>query len=59
MSSSTPTTEIVFAGTDGGGLTELDDYEKVGGLQALRRARAMTPDEIGRASCRERVCNDV
>ena len=44
MSSTTP--EIVFAGTDGGALTELDDYEKVGGLQALRRARAMTPDEI-------------
>ena len=44
MSSTTP--EIVFAGTDGGALTELDEYEKVGGLQALRRARAMTPDEI-------------
>ena len=44
MSSTTP--EIVFAGTDGSALTELDDYEKVGGLQALRRARAMTPDEI-------------
>jgi NADH-quinone oxidoreductase subunit F len=44
VSSTTP--EIVFAGTDGSALTELDDYEKVGGLQALRRARAMTPDEI-------------
>jgi len=44
VSSTTP--EIVVAGTDGGALTELDEYEKVGGLQALRRARAMTPDEI-------------
>jgi NADH-quinone oxidoreductase subunit F len=38
--------EIVFAGTDGGALTELTGYEAVGGLAALRRARAMTPDEI-------------
>ena len=38
--------EIVFAGTDGGALTELADYEAVGGLTALRRAREMTPDEI-------------
>ena len=39
-------TEIVFAGTEGAALTELADYEKVGGLSALRRALAMTPDEI-------------
>ena len=38
--------EIVFGGTDGGALTELADYEKVGGLAALRRALGMTPDEI-------------
>jgi NADH-quinone oxidoreductase subunit F len=38
--------EVVFAGTDGGALTELSAYEQVGGLQALRRARGMTPDEI-------------
>ena len=43
---STAAPEIVFAGTDGGALTELADYEKVGGLEALRRAREMTPDEI-------------
>jgi NADH-quinone oxidoreductase subunit F len=43
---STSAPEIVFAGTDGGALTELAEYEKVGGLQALRRAREMTPDEI-------------
>ena len=42
--SSTP--EIVFAGTDGGALTDLAAYEAVGGLAALRRAREMTPDEI-------------
>ena len=38
--------EIVFAGTDGGALTDLAAYEGVGGLAALRRAREMTPDEI-------------
>ena len=32
--------EIVFAGTDGGALTELADYEKVGGLAALAGARS-------------------
>jgi len=40
------TPEIVFAGTQGGALTELADYEAVGGLSALRRALGMTPDEI-------------
>jgi len=38
--------EIVFAGTDGGAVTDLGDYEARGGLVALRRAREMTPDEI-------------
>ena len=34
------TPEIVFAGTDGGALTELADYEAVGGLdRAAPRAR--------------------
>ena len=28
-----PAPEIVFAGTDGGALTELADYEAVGGLR--------------------------
>jgi NADH-quinone oxidoreductase subunit F len=40
------TPEIVFAGTDGGAVTDLADYESRGGLAALRRAREMTPDEI-------------
>ena len=39
--------EIVFASTDGGAVTELADYEAAGGLAALRRAEAMTPDQIG------------
>ena len=42
--SSTP--EIVFAGTNGGALTEIADYEAVGGFQALAKSRLMTPDEI-------------
>ena len=42
--SSTP--EIVFAGTNGGALTEIEDYEAVGGFQALAKSRTMTPDEI-------------
>ena len=41
-----PSAEIVFAGTDGGAVTELAEYEAGGGLAALRRARALTPDEI-------------
>ena len=40
------TPEIVFAGTNGGAVTELAEYEAGGGLTALRRAREMTPDEI-------------
>jgi NADH-quinone oxidoreductase subunit F len=42
--SSTP--EIVFAGTNGGALTEIADYEAVGGFQALAKSRSLTPDEI-------------
>ncbi len=38
--------EVVFAGTDGGTLTRLEDYETVGGLTGLRRARAMSPDDV-------------
>jgi len=38
--------EIVFAGTDGGALTDLAAYEAVGGLRALRRARELAPAEI-------------
>ncbi len=40
------TAEIVFAGTDGGAVTDLADYEAHGGFTALRRALGMTPDEI-------------
>ena len=38
--------EIVFAGTNGGALTTFEDYEAVGGFAALRRARAMSPDDV-------------
>jgi NADH-quinone oxidoreductase subunit F len=38
--------EIVFAGTNGGALTTFEDYEAVGGFTALRRARAMSPDDV-------------
>jgi NADH-quinone oxidoreductase subunit F len=40
------TPEIVFAGTEGGAVTDLADYEARGGLAALRRALGMTPDEL-------------
>jgi NADH-quinone oxidoreductase subunit F len=38
--------EVVFAGTDGGAVTRIEDYEAGGGFGALRRARAMSPDEV-------------
>jgi NADH-quinone oxidoreductase subunit F len=38
--------EVVFAGTDGGAITDLAAYEAVGGLTALHRAREMTPEQI-------------
>jgi NADH-quinone oxidoreductase subunit F len=40
------TPELVFAGTNGGALTEIADYEAVGGFQALAKARTLTPDEV-------------
>jgi len=40
------TPEIVFAGCNGGALTEIADYEAVGGFQALAKARAMAPDDV-------------
>jgi NADH-quinone oxidoreductase subunit F len=40
------TPEVVFAGTNGGALTEIADYEAVGGFTALARARALTPDQV-------------
>jgi NADH-quinone oxidoreductase subunit F len=42
----TPTPEIVFAGTDGGALTEIAAYEAVGGFDALVKARGMSPDDV-------------
>jgi NADH-quinone oxidoreductase subunit F len=41
-----PTPEIVFAGCNGGALTEIADYEAVGGFQALAKSRALTPDDV-------------
>ena len=38
--------EIVFAGTNGGALTDIADYEAVGGFSALARARTMAPDAV-------------
>jgi NADH-quinone oxidoreductase subunit F len=38
--------EIVFAGTDGGAVTELQPYLDAGGFSALEKARAMSPDEL-------------
>ena len=38
--------QIVFAGTDGGAVLEIDDYVKEGGFSALRKARAMEPDDV-------------
>ena len=38
--------QIVFAGTDGGAVLDIDDYERAGGFSALRKARAMAPDDV-------------
>jgi len=38
--------EIVFAGTDGGSVDRIDDYETAGGFRALAKARAMAPDDV-------------
>ena len=37
---------IVFAGTGGGELTRIEDYEAAGGFTALAKARAMAPDDV-------------
>ena len=34
------TPEVIFAGTNGGALTDIADYEAVGGFTALKRALA-------------------
>jgi len=38
--------QIVFAGTNGGAVTEIAEYEAGGGFAALRKARTMAPDEV-------------
>ncbi len=38
--------ELVFAGTDGGAVRTLEEYEARGGLRALRKARALEPDAV-------------
>jgi NADH-quinone oxidoreductase subunit F len=38
--------EVVFAGTNGGAVDRIDDYEAAGGFSALGRAREMTPDDV-------------
>ena len=38
--------EIVFAGTNGGAVTSIDDYAASGGFTALRKARGMAPDDV-------------
>jgi NADH-quinone oxidoreductase subunit F len=38
--------EIVFAGTDGGAVTSIEDHRARGGFSALNRARGMTPADV-------------
>ncbi len=38
--------EVVFAGTNGGALDRVEDYEAAGGFRALAKARAMAPDDV-------------
>ncbi len=40
------TPEIVFAGTNGGAVTEIAEYEATGGFGGLARARAMAPADV-------------
>jgi NADH-quinone oxidoreductase subunit F len=40
------TAEVVFAGTNGGAVTRIDEYVAGGGFSGLRRARSLTPDEV-------------
>jgi NADH-quinone oxidoreductase subunit F len=41
-----PADQIVFGGTDGGAVVELEDYVARGGFGALGKARAMAPDDV-------------
>ncbi len=38
--------EVVFAGTDGGALDRIEDYEAASGFRGLARARGMAPDDV-------------
>ena len=38
--------QIVFAGTGGGAVTRIEDYESAGGFAPLRKARSMAPDDV-------------
>ena len=38
--------EVVFAGTNGGSLDRIEDYEAAGGFEALARARELAPDDV-------------
>jgi NADH-quinone oxidoreductase subunit F len=38
--------QIVFAGTDGGAVTDIEDYIRGGGFKALAKTRAMDPDDV-------------
>ena len=38
--------QIVFAGTDGGAITDIAEYERGGGFKALANTRAMNPDDV-------------
>ena len=40
------TPEVIFAGTDGGAVTEIAAYEAGGGFTGLARARSMAPAEV-------------
>jgi NADH-quinone oxidoreductase subunit F len=38
--------QIVFAGTDGGAVTDIDEYVRGGGFTALAKTRALNPDDV-------------
>jgi NADH-quinone oxidoreductase subunit F len=38
--------QIVFAGTDGGAITDINEYVRDGGFSALRKTRDMPPDDV-------------
>jgi NADH-quinone oxidoreductase subunit F len=38
--------EFVFAGTNGGAVTDIAEYEAAGGFKALAKALAMAPDDV-------------